>query len=236
MTTCDRGNKLNRAVRRPLLSRRVNTPLESLTGVGEHAPAPRSPADHVRSEVGNLQEHIRCVLAHSGSLTTHDSGEAHGSIAVGDEQHVGLCLNCFAVEQSDLLPRSRHADTNLSAKLCEVVCVHGLTQLKQHIVGDVDNRADRTHAGATQPLAHPHRRCGTIVDSPNDAADEFRTSRRCVKVHGKLVAMASLNWIKLGTGQLRARQRCDFARNADDRQRVTAIRRDIQLEYAVVKL
>src|SRR5262249_39703981 len=58
--------------------------------------------------------------------------------------------------------------------------MHRRTELEHHVVGDVDDSADRTQARATQALLHPERRCGVWTNATDHAANEFVTTDGCV--------------------------------------------------------
>jgi len=68
--------------------------------------------------------------------------------------------------------------------------VHRLAELEHHVVGDVDDRADRADAAAAQPLLDPQRRLGRRVDAAHAAADVARAGRRRVQRDAETIVAA----------------------------------------------
>ena len=56
--------------------------------------------------------------------------------------------------------------------------MHRLTQLEQHVVGDVNDRIDGANPAATQLLFHPQRRWRFNIDTLHHAAQVARTGLR----------------------------------------------------------
>src|SRR5699024_9073654 len=70
--------------------------------------------------------------------------------------HAGVELAHIAVQGGELLAVLGPADDDVSALHIAVVKgVHGLAVLQHHIVGDVHDVVDGTHAHGAQPLPHP---------------------------------------------------------------------------------
>src|SRR5258708_29229505 len=84
---------------------------------------------------------------------------------------------------------ARQAYPDPAPELLEIVGVHGLAELEHHIVRDIHHRADGAHTGAPQPLAHPQRRLGAIVDAAQDTAREPRARRWRLELHRKPIRM-----------------------------------------------
>ena len=76
-----------------------------------------------------------------------------GLAVVGDHEHGLVHRDLAPVEQRKRLARPRAAHDDAAVELAPVIGVHRLAELEHHVVGDVDHRADRTQAGATQALA-----------------------------------------------------------------------------------
>ncbi len=65
----------------------------------------------------------------------------------------------LAVERGEVLAVGGESDPEASAaERVEVVGVVRLVQLQHHVVADVDDVADRTHAGRGEATSHPLRR------------------------------------------------------------------------------
>ena len=91
----------------------------------------------------------------------HDAGDRLRAGPVGDHEHLGIELPLDAVQRRDQLAAFRAPDPQLRAReLREVERVHRLAQFDQDVVGDVDDRADRSDAGGLQARRHPLRRHG----------------------------------------------------------------------------
>ena len=82
---------------------------------------------------------------------------ATGAARVGDHQHVRRQHSrIWPSSVAQLLTGSRGPDPNLrAAELRQVEGMHRLAELEQHVVGDVDDVADRADAGSLQPGLHP---------------------------------------------------------------------------------
>jgi hypothetical protein len=82
---------------------------------------------------------------------------------VADEQVVG-CEGAFGAVEGDhrlALRRPPHAEP-VPAEGVEVVGVGRLVQLEHHVVADVDDVVDGSHAGGTEPPRHPGHRCSDL--------------------------------------------------------------------------
>ncbi len=88
-----------------------------------------------------------------------------GPSLIGDEQHIRpVPSTVLAVQQRDRFAGRAEAHVNVPTELAEVVGMHRLPELEHHVVGDINNRTDRAHAGTAQALAHPPGRCRSSVD------------------------------------------------------------------------
>ncbi len=92
----------------------------------------------------------------------HHARDGLRAVAVGNHEHVVLELTFHAVQRRDdlALPRAPHSHFR-SGELREVEGVHRMAALDEHVVRDVDDRADGPHAGGLQPRGHPRRRGDT---------------------------------------------------------------------------
>src|SRR6185295_10317065 len=111
-----------------------------------------------------------------------------------------------------------------------------LSEFEHHIVGDIDNRRDRADAAALDALPDPCWRRRAGVDALDDAAAKAGARERGLDANSAASFAAAgrrLEW--------RLRQRYpgdggDFARQAEDRQAVGAVRRQLDLEHRVVEV
>ena len=80
-------------------------------------------------------------------------------VGIGDHQHAGGQRPLLAVERGHGLARLRAAHLDhAAAHLGEIEGVHRLPELEHHVVGDVDDVADRADAVGEQPVLQPLRR------------------------------------------------------------------------------
>src|SRR6185312_17547701 len=100
-TARNRRDERNRAVCSALLSCRIHTALESLTGVRKQTETARAPPDRFRSEIGDLQEDIGGLGADGCAPPAHDSRKTDGAFAVGNEEHVGGRLDLLTVQENE---------------------------------------------------------------------------------------------------------------------------------------
>jgi hypothetical protein len=104
-------------------------------------------------------EHDRARrVADFGIGAAHDARDADRPLAVGDDEHVGRQRAVLAVERLQALAVECRADPDLvSGQPGGIEGMHRLAEFEQHIVGDVDDIADRTDAAGLEPCLHPRR-------------------------------------------------------------------------------
>jgi len=100
----------------------------------------------------------RRLVRHFRIGAAHHSGNCNRALRVRDHQHLGRQLAHLPVERLDLLagPCRPHDDLR-TTEFREVEGVHRLPHFEQHVVGDVDDVADRPDARRLQPRLHPGR-------------------------------------------------------------------------------
>ena len=117
-----------------------------------------------------------------------------------------------------------------------VVGVHRLAELEHHVVGDVDDGADRADARALEPRLHPGRRRAPRVDALDHAAAEARAAcgRRRRAPRGAPRSSPAPPTCRARRASRRSRA-ATVARHAEHRQAVGAIRRELEREDRVVE-
>ena len=113
-----------------------------------------------RREAGALEHHQRWSRTNLGVGAAHDTGDRLRAVGVGDDQHVWRS-SARATPSSvcSVSPASRgECEARRSSQLRVVEGVRRLAHFEHHVVGDVDDRADRADPGGLQPIAHPRRR------------------------------------------------------------------------------
>ena len=137
----------------------VGAALEARRGLGLEIEPLAGPADRRRLEVRALESHAARARRDFGAGAAHHAGNRLRPIAIGDDEHLGVELSLDAVERRDRLARLRAPDADFRAgELRQIEGVHGMAQLDEHVVGQIDDRADRPDAGRLQAPGHPGRR------------------------------------------------------------------------------
>lgn len=111
-------------------------------------------------EAGALDHHVDGVVLNLGIHATHNAGQRHRTLAVGDETHAGVERTLLAVERRELLVLLGGANDHAAPAIAlgkgvEVKGVQRLTSEHHHIVGDVDDVVVRAHAQGVKALDHP---------------------------------------------------------------------------------
>ena len=128
-------------------------------GVGVEPQPPGGLADAVLAELGGLEEHLLCVLRNLAVLAPHDAGQAYGLLLIADQQIARIQHALLPVQGHQLLPLGRPADYDGRAlQGVQVKGMHGLSDLHQHVVGDVHHGADGIVAHSDEPALHPQGR------------------------------------------------------------------------------
>ena len=152
-----RARALHRGHRQP----RIGAALEAHAGLGLEAERLARAAHRQRVEVGALEHDRRaCSSVTSRVGAAHHAGDGDRPLGVGNDQHLGRQRRASGRRASAASRRRARFCTRIwpPPSLREVERVHRLTELEQHVVGDVDDVADRPDAGGAQPRLHPVRR------------------------------------------------------------------------------
>ena len=115
-----------------------------------------------RLEPGDLEHDRGRGVGDLGVEAAHHAAHADRHVVgVADQQVVGRERALGAVERRDRLAVAAQPDAEAAApERVEIVCVVRLVELEHHVVADVDDVADRAHAGGGQPAGHPRRATG----------------------------------------------------------------------------
>ena len=135
----------------------VDATLESGRGLGSEVRAGDGLADPDEREPRHLQRDSGGRVADLGVETAHHTADPDRNIVrVADEQVVRREGAVLSVERGEALALVRQTDAeSAAAERVEVVGVVGLVEFEHHVVADVDDVADRTHAGRGEALGHP---------------------------------------------------------------------------------
>jgi hypothetical protein len=166
-------------------------------------------------------------------LPAHQTGHPDGAAFVCNYEHLGREGDSAPVEHGDCFSRVRAPHGNAPAKIGEVVGVHGLTQLEQHVVRHINQRAHRADARVQQALAHPAWGGDPIVDAANDACDKLRACARRGEPDRQRLLVLRRHRRELRSAQRPAAQRRNLAGDAEHRHRIAAIWCDVELENEI---
>ena len=154
----------------------------------------------IRSPDGRLDDHRGGGIGDLGGGTAHDAGQSDRLVGgVHDHAVVDRDGSLDVVKGGDGLAVTTHPHAEMTVgDEAQIVGVVGLTQLEHHVVGDVDDRVDRSHAGSGQAGRHPRRRLpdGDVVEYPGaEPLAEVRGLDRDGRALGG-------GWIQLGEHRL----------------------------------
>ncbi len=113
--------------------------------------------------------------------------------------------------------------------------VQRLAEFEHHVIGDIDECGNGAHAATLDALLHPVgcRRCG--IHTAHDAAAVARTGSRRVEYDATGIGKHGGNRLDGGQCERCAGQRRDFARDADERQAVSTVRREFERDQRVIE-
>ena len=187
-------------------------------------------------EERGFEEQVAGAVADAAVLTTHHPGDGQGALVVGDHQGVGAQGDFLAVEQDQLLAVLGHAHAHAAVDLGKVEGMHRLAQFDHHVVGDVDHRVDTANVGTAQALDHPQRGRPAQVDVADHPAEIARAGGRRVEFDRTGLVVLRGDRIHRHRRQRYVVDGADFAGQAGERQAVTAVRGQADLDGVVVQL
>ena len=193
-------------------------------------------------EAGALDHHVNGIVLDLGIHATHNTGQRHGALAVGDEAHAGVKRALLAVERRELLVllggTNHHTTVAIAlGKGVQVKGVQRLTGEHHHIVGDVDDVVVRAHAQGVEALDHPVGR-GADLHVAHDAGDIAVAQALVGNLDRKLVVGRAAG-LGLDGGQLNVEIAVEdgagLAGHADHGQAVGTVGRDLAVEHGVAR-
>ena len=171
-------------------------------------------------------------------LAAHDARDQFDAHGVGDDDHALVERVRSAVERLHALAVTGAPDREAALDLGEVEHVQRPAAIESHIVGDVDERADRPQADGAQALLHPLRRravSNTPHETEREGGAEMRVRRREVEMDlGRAVEGANdgLRRRRLQGSEPRGGE---VARDPRDAGRVRAVRRHRDIDDRIVE-
>ncbi len=213
--------------------------LEAQAGLGPQRVAEGGPADADRVEDRGFDDDGGRRVAHLGCRAAHDARERQRTGPIGDQQRRRVEVALDVVERLEALARTCPPDDQPRAAVggrdrAAIERVDRLAELEHDVVRGVDDVAHRPQPGGQQAhLDSVGRRADRDVRDP--AADEPRAQRGVGDIDGQagLDRVAVLDHVGRREADLATRDRGHLARQPDERQRVAAVRLDVDVEHPV---
>ncbi len=208
---------------------------EAIRGFGRQAEPLAGAADGCGLEPRALEHDGRGARIHFAVPAAHDAGQRLRPIAVRDDEHVSRERPRLLVERRQRLAGTRGADAERRTRQGgEIERVQRMPQLEQHVVGDVDDVADRADAGCGEPFGKPGGRWtdahvgnrGAIAGAPCGVLDGH--AERAERGGRRLAERPC--WRRT---QCRRVTRRDLARQSNHAQAVRAVSGDLEVDDRV---
>ncbi len=196
---------------------------------------PCRPPDRPWLPGGGLQENFGRPLLHGALGATDDAGEPLRPLRVGHDHVARRQTPRLPVEAGQLLTvASSPHDDPATPETLVIEGMHRLPGLEHHVVGDVDDVADRPDAGRPQPRLHPRRR-GRDVDAGDQAPDEPAAAVGCVDADQvRRDAGPILRDLRLSQRQVE--DGANLSRDAEVTEEIGAVGLDLELEDGVARI
>ena len=196
-----------------------------------------SPADDGRGiEIGTFKEDVSGLLGDRARQPAHHAAQRQRTGLVRDQQETLAHRDLVFGQQGQLLAFFGAPHDDVAGQLFEIEGVHRLAQFEQHVVGDIDGRADRPQSTAAQSFGHPLRGICSRIDVADDAADVTRAIAGRVESDGLLVVTFRGNGPLLRQTQLAPEDRSNLLGEADHAQAVGPIGGQIDLDALIVEV
>ena len=212
--------------------------LETQSSFGLHIQSGRGGAIVRAVEVRRLQQHIHRGVTDLGVGPAHDTGEADRLLRVGDHQCVAGQLAVFAVQRCQMLAFDGPANDDLVVHHgVEIEGMQWLADLEHHVVSDIDDVVDGRLALFREPLLQPLRRRTKFQVLQNRG----RISTTEIWI-GNPHRRQAVNWRtvlrvrQVGLGYDLIRESRHFTRNAQHRETVGPVGRQIEIEYRLAEV
>ena len=148
LSTRDFANEFGRALRCAKYHSRIDTALKTVTRVARQVQIARRSSNTRRREVSSFEQNISCRFGNAGFLAAHHTANSDRALVIGDHEVLGRKGISFPVEREKLLAFAGQAHIDRAFEFVGIERVCGLTHLKHHKVGDVDDIVDRTNSDA----------------------------------------------------------------------------------------
>ncbi len=138
--------------------RRVDAAFEAGACVGGQQQFLAGAGDTLRIEPGTFDDDVGSPGRHARMLSAHDTADVVDRDVVGDHGHARGQATGPAVQRDDFLAFPGRARDQAAGQFRTVVDVQGAAEIDHHVIGDVDQCADRFLPDRGQAAAHPVRR------------------------------------------------------------------------------
>ena len=130
------------AIQRDLCGGKIHAAFEAVGRIGIQAETARFANDDFGCKECAFKEDVGSRLVHRAVGPAHHAGQRDRALAVGDHQHVVLQINGLLVQQFQALALAGKTHVDIAVQLVQIESMQRLPQLKQHVVGHIDQRAD----------------------------------------------------------------------------------------------
>ena len=228
----DGGQQLSRARHRPHRGLDIRAAFEAIRRVGRETDPFAGTAHRDRVEIRRLQDDRPGRAADLRVGAAHHAGHRLCPCGVGDDQHLRLEPALHAVEGPDRFPgpRASHPDFGAGEPV-EVERVHRVAELEHDVIGHVNHVVDRPDVGRLESRRQPARRWSDL-----DIHQRAHIAGAQVSVfdrHPDRVPLVAIVRPQLWYPQVGAIHGADLARDAEHRQTVGAVGRDLEIEHGV---
>ena len=217
---------------------RVHTALEAVARIGREVEVARTASNGLGEPESSFDVDVLGVVRHGGVVTTHDARQRFHRAVIRNHTHLGgaIQLHGVAVQELQGFTLFAPAHGQPAVDLVQIKNVAGPAQLKHHVVGDVDQGADRALAAARQAIHHPLGGLHLRVHIAHNAAREATTQVSRLNFYRQLVLRSNYRLRVVDRLQGRARQGRQFTRNTVHAQAVRQVGRQLQREQGVVQV
>ncbi|SAJ84373.1 Uncharacterised protein [Klebsiella aerogenes] len=235
-TAAQVDQQTGRTLQRFILQSWIDAALVAMGCIGVQAMTARATGDRQRAEERAFQQHVLGFIVNAGVFAAEDTTHRQRFLMVSNNQRIAIELSFRAVQQHQRFALFRHPHHDTAVNAVAVKGVHRLAQFKQHVVGHVNHRINRTDTAAAQFFFHPQRGRRFDVDAFHHAAQITRARLRRLNLNRQHVVNGRGNRSDFRRVQRRFVQHSDIARHADDTQAVGAVWRNADFDGIVVKL
>ena len=199
---------------------RIDAALKAVASVGGEVVAARAPRNRLRPPKRSFDVDVLRVVGDGGGVAAHDAGQRLDLALIGNHADLAIDGDGGAVQQLELLTGGAPAHIETTLDFVEVKNMRWPTQLKHHVVRNIDQRRDAALTTTRQAIDHPLRCGGTRIDTAHDATGEATAQIRRADSDGQRVAVLRCHRLKRQRLQWCAGQGRQLARHAVNAQRM----------------